>query len=119
MSTTHGAYKALRLAKQGQLPDRRTRLGAAISAIEKRIIEHFGGELNNLQQIQLFNLLPLMCFLIEHPMTIGNANKIADDWKWCWSRVEQGLKTMVVLADNKPAKAPDLDDYLKRVHCAK
>jgi len=43
-------------------------LGAAVKAVEKKIIEHFDG-LHNLQQIELFNLLPLIVFLLQHPMT--------------------------------------------------
>jgi len=102
MPKKHMAYSALRLAKQGRLPDKRTRLGAAIAMLEKKILQHFG-ELNSLQQIELFNLLPLMVFLIQHPITVDGTNKIADDWKWCWTRVENGSKVLTDLGDKKPA----------------
>jgi len=108
----HLAYRYLTLAKKGQMPDRRTRLGSAIACIERKIIEHFG-ELNHLQQIQLFNLLPLMCFLIQHPMTIDGTNTIATDWKWCWSRVENGLKVLCDLADKQVKKAPTVFEILE------
>ena len=111
MPETHGAYKALRLAKEGQLPDRRTRLGSAVAAIESRIIEHFG-ELNSLQQVQLFNMLPLVLFLLKHPMTTDNGN-LAADFKWAWQRVENGLKVLCDLADKKKAKkVPTIADIV-------
>lgn len=98
----HGAYKALRLAKQGHLPDRRSRVGKAMFAIEQKVIEHFGG-LNNLQQIELFNLLPLIVFLLKKPPT-NEKGQLDADWKWAWCKVENGLKVLRDLADNGKGK---------------
>ena len=114
MATLHGAYKALALAKQGQLPDRRTRLGKAVQAIEKKIREHFGGELNSLQQIELFNLMPLICFLLKHPAT-GENGKLNEDFKWVWVRVENALRILCELGNKKPpAKVPSLSEWIEQ-----
>ena len=48
---THGAYTALRKAKEGILPPEHTRAKEALDAIEDAIFDHFG-ELNALQQVQ-------------------------------------------------------------------
>jgi hypothetical protein len=109
---THGAYKALRLAKKGNLPDRRSRVGKAIHAMEQKVIEHFGG-LNNLQQIELFNLLPLMVFLLKKPAT-NDKGQLDGDWKWAWNKVENGLKVLCQLADRDNGKrGPSLGDWIE------
>ncbi len=114
MPETHGAYKLLTLAKQGQLPDKRSKLGRAVKGIERAVIDHFGGELNNLQQIELFNLLPLIVFLLSHPMDT-DGKRLADDWRWAWLRVENGLKVLVELGDQKPqGNMPSLDDWMRQ-----
>jgi len=113
MSNKHGAYTALALAKRGRLPDKRTRLGKAVCAIEQKIIEHFSGQLNNLQQIELFNLLPLIVFLFKHPMTTEKGT-LATDYKWAWIRVENGLRVLCELAEKKPpAKVPTIEEIIQ------
>ena len=116
---THGAYKAMRLAKQGHLPKGSSQLGKAVYAIEAKIIEHFGGELNNLQQIQLFNMLPLITFLLCHPGISKSGKRISlnNDWKWAFSRVENGLKVLLQLGNSKQAKKPiDLHKYIEQAY---
>lgn len=102
MNQKHNAYKLLSLAKQGQMPDRRGKLGRAVKGIERAVLDHFNGELNNLQQIELFNLLPLIVFLLSHPMNT-DGKRLADDWRWAWTRVENGLKVLCELGDKKPS----------------
>ena len=117
MAETHGAYKAMRRAKEGHLPKGSTQVGKAVYAMEAKIIEHFGGELNNLQQIQLFNMLPLITFLLAHPGISKKGKKIGlnHDWKWAFSRVENGLKVLVQLGNNKQQKKPlDLQKYIEQ-----
>ena len=112
MSKKHGAYTALALAKEGRLPDKRTRLGKAVCAIERKIIEHFGGQLNNLQQVELFNLMPLIVFLLKHPM-ITEKGGLAEDWKWAFNKVENGLRVLCELANKKPpAKVPTIEEIV-------
>jgi len=108
----HGAYVALRLAKKGKLPDRRSRLGKAVYAIEQKVIEHFNG-LNNLQQIQLFNLLPLIVLLLKKPAT-NEKDQLDGDWKWAWCKVESGLKVLCDLADKDNGnKGPKLSEWIE------
>lgn len=119
MAEKHGAYKQMRLAKQGHRPKRSTSLGKAVLAIEKKIIEHFGGELNNLQQIQLFNMLPLITFLLMHPGINKKGKKVLlnPDWRWAFSRVENGLKVLVQLGNSKQSKKPlDLQKYIEQTY---
>ena len=112
MAEIHGAYTMLALAKQGKLPDGRSRLGKAIRAIQKRIAEHFGGELNHLQEIEMFNLTPLLCFLLQHPATT-QSGKLSEDWKWCFTRVENALRVLCELGSKKPpAKVPTIEEII-------
>ena len=112
MSEKHGAYTALALAKRDQLPDKRTRLGKAVRAIERKIVEHFGGQLNNLQQIQLFNMLPLIVFLLKHPMTTEQG-ALASDYKWAFGRIENGLRVLCELGSKKPpANVPTIEEII-------
>jgi hypothetical protein len=119
MAETHGAYKAMRLAKQGHLPKGSTQVGKAVLAIEKKIIEHFGGELNNLQQIQLFNMLPLVTFLLMHPGINKKGKQVSlnPDWRWAFSRVESGMKVLVQLGNSKRSKkVPNLQQYIEQTY---
>jgi len=112
MSKKHGAYTAHALAKQGRLPDKRTGLGKAVHAIERKITEHFGGELNNLQQIELFNLMPLIVFLLKHPVTTEEGT-LAADYKWAFGRIENGLRVLCELGSKKPpAKVPTIEEII-------
>lgn len=112
MAELHGAYTESALAKQGQLPDGRTRRGRAVRAIARKITEHFGGQLNNLQQIQLFNMLPLIVFLLKHPMTTEKGT-LAKDYMWAFGRIENGLRVLCELGNKKPpAKVPTIEEII-------
>ena len=114
---THGAYKKMRRVKEGYMPKGSTQIGKAVIAIEAKIREHFNNDLNNLQQIQLFNMLPLITFLLAHPGISKKGKKISlnHDWKWAFSRVENGLKVLVQLGNSKQSKKPlDLQKYIEQ-----
>jgi hypothetical protein len=109
----HGAYQVMRLAKEGHLPDKRTRLGKAVEAVRKGIVEHFGGELNPLQQFTLFTLMPKIAFWFEHPMTTDKGT-LAADWKYIDKRIEEQIKELERQTTTGNDKKPlGLDDYLK------
>jgi hypothetical protein len=111
MPKKHGAYQAMNLAKQGKLPDKRTHLGITIKTFEVLVFDHFG-ELNNLQQIQLSNMLPLVVLLYSLPMRNENG-KLSDDWKWAYNRVEKSLLVLCELADKQPSKVPSLQNWIE------
>jgi hypothetical protein len=104
---THGAYKALKLLKEGDFPDRRTRYGAALAAIEDAVRDHFH-EFNALQEVEFFfTTLPLVGFLLKKPMT-NDKEEISPDWRWSSHRLDKSLNRLVELADSQPKQEPDL-----------
>lgn len=105
--TKHSAYLWMKRCKQGQLPHGNTNPGKALAAIELGLIEHFG-DLNVPQQVQLNLLRPLLVFWMLHPITVEGG--LAADFKWCHSRIENGLRVLCELADKK---ASDTDLYEK------
>ena len=61
-------------------------------------------------------MLPLITFLLAHPGVAKKGKKISlnHDWKWAFSRVENGLKVLVQLGSSKPKKdVPDLQKYIE------
>ena len=110
----HGAYKIMRLAKEGHLPDKRTRLGKAIEAVRQSIISHFGGDLNDLQQFTLFTLMPKIAFWFEHPM-VTDEGKLSEDWKYIDKRIEEQVKELQRQANSGNGKKVSRKDWLKTV----
>ena len=108
----HGAFYWMRKTKEGQMPPGNTNVRKSLDAIELCLIEHFGGELNGPQQIQLNLLRPLLVYWLLHP-GVGEDGKLVHDFKWVHGRIEAGLKALNDLATPKaPDKAPDISQYL-------
>ena len=118
---THGAYTALRLAKEGIMPTENPKAKQALDAIENAIFDHFG-ELNALQQIQLALMRPLFIFFIIHPGLNPEGDKrINHDFQWIHNKVEVGLKNLITLGESAGKKAEEFDisRYLVNVSKAK
>jgi hypothetical protein len=105
----HGAYRALRLATEGRLPSKRTRIGKALQAVELRLRDHFNG-FNDIQEVHFSTiLLPHILFLLEHPM-VNSKGKLSSDWKWVSNKVEKGYEVLVKFGNSeKTSPVPDLE----------
>ena len=111
------AYSALRLAKEGILPQENPRVKQALDAIELAIFDHFG-ELNALQQVQFALMRPLFVFFVLHPGINPEDNKrVNHDWQWIHSKIEVGLKNLITLGESTGGKAEeyDISKYLVNV----
>ena len=110
----HGAYKALRLLKQGDFPDRRTTFGAGLYAVENLLRNHFN-EFNPMQEAEFFlSTLPLIGFLLKKPMC-NEAGQIDVDWKWASIRLDKSLRSLVDFSKaDTPKDIPNLTKYLAR-----
>ena len=108
----HGAYKSLRLAKEGKLPPGNTRIRKALDACEIKLREHYGG-FNGVQEVHFsIVLVPHLLFLLEHPM-VNDAGELLSDWKWVSNKVENGLKMLAQLAGSEVKKpALSLEEYI-------
>jgi len=111
---THGGYLALRKAKEGIYPDKRTKLGMALTSFQGELEDHFNG-FNSIQRVYFSTIMvPLFIFLWECDPISGDGWHF--DWKWSLSRLDNCYQKLVQLADSKPSKAIEsLEQYLVRV----
>ena len=111
------AYSALRLAKEGILPQENPRVKQALDAIELAIFDHFG-ELNALQQVHFALMRPLFVFFILHPgINPEDGKRVNHDFQWIFSKIEVGLKNLITLGESAGGKAEeyDISKYLVNV----
>ena len=100
------------------MPPGNTSEGKAMLAIEKALLQHFGGKLNAPQQVQLNLMRPLLAFWLHHPGVIegdGTVDpRMCDQFLRIHKMLEAGLKRLVELADpdNGPRKIPRLEDWI-------
>ena len=104
VNQTHGAYKVMRLAKEGELPDGRTHLGKALTDIKHGYIDYYG-PLSYPQELTLFRLITLYAFWLQHP---GQTDKgeLAQDWKFILDRIERHERQLAEQEKDKRVRRP-------------
>jgi len=100
----HGAYRLMRLAKSGELPDGRTHIGRALADIKQGYIDYYG-PLSYPQVLTLFRLISLYAFWLQHP---GQTDKgeLAQDWKFILDRIERHERLLADQEKDKGIRKP-------------
>ena len=88
----HGAYKAYRLARQGQYPDARYRLGKLIKDRFKAIDETYPDEMltPELRSLKQHEIRPAIVLLAMHPGWVDGENglQLAYDFRRFQNRMD-------------------------------
>lgn len=105
----HGAYTALRLAQEGKMPRKTTRLGKAMLAVEAKLKAHYDG-FNELQDVHFALILqPRILFLLQCPVYSADGS-LHIDWHRMSVQVEKSLQILDrFMSPDKSREAPDLE----------
>jgi len=104
-----------RAAEHGILPPGNTREGKACTAVELKIRDHFGNQLNGLQEILLtISVIPVVLFIIKSPV-FNDSGDLLSDYKWALNKLSNLMKEMTALSGTEVKRSPiDLTEYMEQ-----
>ena len=107
-----GHYLALSKAKQGILPDGRTKVGKTVSCFTSWLKSHYGANWNPLQEARLSIAIPWLIFWAMCPM-VNQDGHIMSDFMKASGHLERCVKDIASLATKDgDGKGPNLKEYI-------